>query len=99
MGEYLGRCSACPGEHGSWLRHGLVHGGQRWQVWNWRVIIGLLQVRGRNIRSVEDVGVTFLISQQFRRFAYGSLPEWLKPAYVGGKTFEECVKETVKMLS
>ncbi|OGG64891.1 hypothetical protein A3C94_00090 [Candidatus Kaiserbacteria bacterium RIFCSPHIGHO2_02_FULL_55_17] len=74
-------------------------GNQRWHVWNWRVIIGLLQVRGRNIRSVEDVGVTFLISQQFRRFAFGSLPEWLKPAYVGGKTFEECVKETVKMLS
>ena len=74
-------------------------GGQRWQVWNWRVIIGLLQVRGRNIRSVEDTGVTFLISQQFRRFAFGSLPEWLKPAYVGNKTFEECVKDTVKMLT
>lgn len=73
-------------------------GNQRWQIWNWRVIIGLLQVRGRNIRSSQDVGVTFLISQQFRRFAFGSLPEWLKPAYVGDKTFERCVEETLKML-
>jgi Rad3-related DNA helicase len=74
-------------------------GNQRWQVWNWRVILGLLQVRGRNVRSCDDRGVTFLISQQFRRFAFGSLPEWLKPSYVGGKTFEGCVDDAVKMLA
>ena len=74
-------------------------GNHRWNLWNWRVMIEMLQVRGRNVRSLRDKGVTFLVSQQFRRFAFGSLPEWLKPAYVGDKTFEDCVQETVKLLS
>jgi Rad3-related DNA helicase len=74
-------------------------GNRRWASWNWRVIVSLLQVRGRNIRSKSDIGVTFLISQQFRRFAYGSLPEWLRPAYNGKDTMEDCVKDAMKLLS
>ena len=73
-------------------------GKRRWQLWNWRVMIELLQVRGRNIRSETDLGVTFLISQQFRRFAFGSLPEWLKLAYRGEWTFEECIADAEKLL-
>ncbi len=74
-------------------------GSRRWSLWNWRVMLDLLQVRGRNIRSETDLGVTFLISQQFRRFAYGSLPEWLRPAYRGQLSFEDCVKDAMELLS
>lgn len=74
-------------------------GGRRWALWNWRVMIDLLQVRGRNIRSEKDIGVTFLISQQFRRFAWGALPDWLEPAYRGDLTFEDCVKDAKKLLT
>jgi Rad3-related DNA helicase len=72
--------------------------GNSWRLWNWRVMIEALQVRGRNVRSAEDLGVTFLVSQQFRRFAHASLPEWLKPSYRGEMTFEECIKETRGLL-
>src|SRR5581483_3769468 len=74
-------------------------GHRRWQLWNWRVMTELLQVRGRNVRSEKDLGVTFLISQQFRRFAWGSLPEWLRPAYMGEASFEDCVKDAFKLLA
>lgn len=73
------------------------YGTQRWHVWNWRVMLEALQVRGRNIRSAEDMGVTFFISQQFRRFLFGSLPEWLQPTYRGQLNFEQCVQETLKL--
>jgi Rad3-related DNA helicase len=73
-------------------------GGQRWKLWNWRVMVNLLQARGRNIRSETDLGVTFLISQQFRRFAFPSLPKWLQPAYRGELTFEQCVEDAERML-
>lgn len=68
-------------------------GNGRWKIWNWRVMIDLLQVRGRNIRSVNDKGVTFLMSQQFRRIARGALPGWLRSAYVGDKSFADCVED------
>jgi len=71
---------------------------RRWALWNWRVMVELLQVRGRNIRSETDLGVTFLISQQFRRFAFGALPSWLEPAYRGNSTLDECVKDATKLL-
>ena len=74
-------------------------GNRRWSLWNWRVMLDLLQVRGRNIRSETDTGVTFLISQQFRRFAFGSLPEWLRPAYRGNLKFEQCVDDALKLLT
>jgi len=73
-------------------------GKKRWALWTWRIVIDLLQARGRNIRSEKDRGVTFLISQQYRRFAYGCLPEWLKPAYKGDLKFEDCVKDAMKLL-
>lgn len=72
--------------------------GHCWALWNWRVMIQALQVRGRNVRSVEDVGVTYFISQQFRRFVFASLPLWLERSYVGNMTMEEAVKETCEIL-
>lgn len=76
-------------------RHGE---GQAWALRNWRVMIEALQVRGRNIRSTRDIGVCFFVSQQFRKFVYNALPEWLKPAYVGRSTMEECVKDAMRLL-
>jgi Rad3-related DNA helicase len=74
------------------------YGSRRFAVWNWRVMNDLLQVRGRNIRSVNDEGVTFLISQQFRKFARPTLPKWLLPAYVADKSMEECVDDAMRLL-
>jgi Rad3-related DNA helicase len=73
-------------------------GGKRWQVWNWRVMIEALQVRGRNIRSADDLGATIFISQQFRRFLYGSLPTWLRPAYRCELSLDDCRKEVIELL-
>lgn len=73
-------------------------GDMRWARWNWKVITEALQVRGRNIRNHADMGVTFFVSQQFRRFLFGSLPGWLQPAYRGNNTWDECVKEAEKLL-
>jgi len=72
--------------------------GMRWGLWNWRVMIEALQVRGRNIRSAEDVGVTFFVSQQFRRFLLATLPEWMEKAYIGNQTLEKCVNDTLRLL-
>ncbi|MDD5043663.1 MAG: helicase C-terminal domain-containing protein [Patescibacteria group bacterium] len=72
--------------------------GQVWALRNWRVMLEALQVRGRNIRGAEDIGVCFFISQQFRNFLYTSMPEWLKPAYSGQLTMEGAVKEAMKLL-
>ncbi len=74
------------------------YGGRRWAIWNWRVMIEALQVRGRNIRSSTDIGVTFFISQQFKRFVRASLPEWLDKAYVSNKTLADCIVETIKLM-
>lgn len=73
-------------------------GSQRWQIWNWRVMLQALQARGRNLRSVNDIGVTIFISQQFRRFVFASLPESLKGSYVRDRTFDECVTDTLRHL-
>lgn len=74
-------------------------GGACWALWNWRVMMQALQVRGRNVRSRSDVGVTFFISQQFRRVVYGALPEWLEPAYRRTLTFDQAVKDAETLLS
>lgn len=71
---------------------------RRWELWNWRVMIEALQVRGRNIRGAEDLGVTFFISQQFKRFIPAVLPKWLRESYKGGLSFEEAVEETKQLL-
>lgn len=73
-------------------------GAAVWSLWKWRVMIELLQVRGRNIRSPTDIGVTFLISQQFRRFARATLPPWLRPAYVDNLRFKACIEEAMAFL-
>ena len=57
-----------------------------------------LQVRGRNVRSVDCIGVTFFISQQFRRFLKVSLPEQLMNSYKGDMDWEKCLEETEAIL-
>ena len=73
--------------------------GHVWALRNWRVMIEALQVRGRNIRGLKDVGVCFFISQGFRRIVFGSLPDWLKPAYRGETNMDKAVKETLDLLT
>ena len=72
--------------------------GPSWSVRTHRVINQALQVRGRNIRTEGDLGVTFFISQQFRNFVRGSLPEWLQGAYEGKLDFDECCERAVRIL-
>ncbi len=74
------------------------YGGKRWQVWNWRVMIEALQVRGRNVRSADDQGVTIFVSQQFRRFLYASLPTWLRESYRSELTLDDCRRESIELL-
>lgn len=69
-----------------------------WGIWNHRVMMQALQIRGRNIRNLDDVGVCFFMSSQFQRFLYGALPQWLRPAYVSKLKLVQCVDETLKLL-
>lgn len=73
-------------------------GRQRWALWNWRVMQQVMQVRGRNVRGHRDMGVTILISQQFRRFAFASLPQELQGAYKTGLSFDACIRDAEKLL-
>lgn len=70
-----------------------------WRLWTYRVMKTALQVRGRNIRSGDDRGVTIFISRQFRRFVFRSLPEALKESYDESKTLEECVAAAIALLA
>lgn len=70
-----------------------------WRLWNWRAVVQALQVRGRNVRSINDRGVTIFVSQQFRKFLRASLPAYLLQAYQGEKTLEACVRDTEKLLA
>lgn len=72
--------------------------GQYWALQRWRVAIEALQVRGRNVRSPQDRGVTIFVSQQFRRFLPESLPDWLKPSFRGKLTLEGCCEDALKLL-
>jgi len=74
-------------------------GNMRWRLWNWRVMIEALQVRGRNIRSAKDLGVTIFVSQQFKRFIPAALPKWLEGAYRGDLRLEECVSAAKDLLN
>lgn len=73
-------------------------GGHVWAVRNARVMKRALQLRGRNIRSKKCVGVTIFFSQQFRRFVFHCLPEYLKPSYRNEIKLADCVKETLELL-
>lgn len=69
-----------------------------WSLWQYRVMIKALQARGRNIRTAEDLGVSIFVSQQFHKFLYGALPEWLKPSYRGKLALDEAIDEALKLL-
>lgn len=73
-------------------------GGQCWAIWNWEAMLQVLQVRGRDVRGPEDLGVTIFVSQQFRKFIPAALPDWLQGAYRGSLTLEQCLDETKQML-
>jgi Rad3-related DNA helicase len=73
-------------------------GNMRWKLWNWRVMIEALQVRGRNVRSVSDLGVTIFVSQQFKRFLFPALPAWLQEAYKGDLTLKQSVENALELL-
>lgn len=73
-------------------------GSQRWSIWTWRLMIEALQVRGRNVRSGKDKGVTFFVSQQFKRFVFGALPQYLQPSYRNDLTFDNAVEDALKLL-
>lgn len=72
---------------------------QRWKLWHWRVAISSLQVRGRNIRSAEDIGVTIFVSQQFRNVVFAALPKALREYYDGDKKFADAVAEIKELVS
>jgi Rad3-related DNA helicase len=74
------------------------YGNQRWAIWNWRVMLSVLQVRGRNIRSEDDLGSTIFISAQFRRVVFASLPKTLQSSYKGDLTLDQCVNEAMKLV-
>ena len=74
------------------------YGNMRWRIWNWRIMLEALQVRGRNVRSAKDVGVTIFVSQQFNRFLLASLPETLKESFEGKLTWRECVSKVKDVL-
>lgn len=73
-------------------------GSSRWRLWNWRVMIETRQVRGRNIRSVRDKGVTFFLSQQFRNLVHAALPDYDKASYRGELSFDEAVEDALELL-
>jgi Rad3-related DNA helicase len=75
-----------------------IYGNSRWSLWTWRVILKMLQARGRNQRSAQDKGCIFLMSKQFQRFTYGGLPEWLRPAYVGQISFDKAISQGINLL-
>jgi len=74
------------------------YGRNCWAVWGWRIAISVLQWRGRNIRSENDLGVTIFISQQFRRSVFAALPKSLQSSYKGDLTLDQCVKEAEKLI-
>jgi len=69
-----------------------------WRLWRWRVMINALQLRGRNIRGKDDIGVSFFCSAQYGEFLFSALPDYLKPAYRGDWTFAECVADAQQLL-
>lgn len=75
------------------------YGSMRWKLWNWRVMQEALQVRGRNMRSANDLGATIFVSQQFVKLMPAALPDSLKPAFKRGLKFEQCVEDAAKLVN
>jgi hypothetical protein len=71
---------------------------QYWRLKNWRATIQALQVRGRNVRSGEDLGVAFFISQQFGNLFPGGLPEWLKETWQDESSLDEQIDQAMDFL-
>ena len=67
-----------------------------WGLQRWRVNIKTQQAIKRHIRGPEDKGVSFLISQHFKRTV--SFPEWERER-VREKSFTESLKEAKEFLS
>jgi len=72
--------------------------GQSWALRSWRITQKIRQVRGRNLRSEKCIGVTIFFSQQFKRFVFHCLPDYLKDSYRGEIPLASCVKETLELL-
>ena len=81
-------------------KFGTKNGNNRfvWQLRMHRAMIEAQQVRGRNVRSAGDVGVTFFVSQGFRNFLKGAMPSWLESAYRGTLTLDQGVDDALKLL-
>lgn len=77
-------------------------GRMYWPLVKWRIMLEALQVRGRNIRSRSDVGVTFFIDRRFGpegdRIVSHAVPKWLLPAVDWDKSFDEYVVEAEELL-
>ncbi|TSC71624.1 MAG: hypothetical protein G01um101438_1001 [Parcubacteria group bacterium Gr01-1014_38] len=68
-------------------------GRRYWALQQWKAMLKALQGRGRNVRSVRDLGCTIFVSQQFRSIVFPSLPVWLEKAYRRVKTLDLAVRE------
>lgn len=64
----------------------------------YRVMLEALQVRGRNVRSYEDLGVCFFMSRGFKPVLLNALPQWLEPAYRDTLTLKEAIADAEKLL-
>lgn len=87
-----------PGDPEAQFEEDRFPASQVWALRRWRVLIQALQVRGRNIRSAEDLGVCFFMSRQFGKFLFAGLPKWLQPAYRDKLDMEGAVKDTLALL-
>ncbi|OJI06453.1 hypothetical protein BK004_03495 [bacterium CG10_46_32] len=68
-----------------------------WPVWYWRAYREALNAQGRPIRSADDKGVAFFISQQFKKRLFNILPEHLESAYRSRLTWDQCEKDALKL--
>ena len=75
------------------------YGNSVWALWQWRVMIRALQVRGRNIRSVEDLGVCVFLDSRFSRIVMPASPEWLRPAYRHNITLADAINDACRLLA
>jgi ATP-dependent DNA helicase DinG len=62
---------------------GKLNSGMRGKVWySTQAVRGLLQMTGRHVRSVEDVGVTYVLDSNFKRLFRdrAKFPKWWRSA-------------------
>lgn len=56
------------------------------------------QLIGRVVRNKDDFGLTIFISEHYQKFLPGALPYDRKPAWISGKTMDECVQEAIEFI-